>query len=63
MISGGDTYSDSNRVQKRYSHAKCMVVRALEVESGLVLGFELDDLEGLVAPHNNTLVIRVTVAN
>lgn len=63
MISRGATDGDSNRTQKRYSRADCMVVRALEVESKPILGFEPNDLEEFADPHNDTLVIRATVAN
>lgn len=41
-----------------------MIVRAMEVESGLVLGFRLGELEGVATPHNDTLIIRaMTMAN
>lgn len=33
------------------------------MESGPVLGFGLGDLGGVVPPHNDALVIRVTMTN
>lgn len=37
-----------------------MVVRAPEVESGLVIGFGPGDLERITILHNDALVIRVS---
>lgn len=39
------------------------MVNTLEEESSPVLGFKPEDLKGIIAPHNNALIIRVTVAN
>lgn len=63
MISKGVTDDESNRAQKRYNRAECMVFRTLEMESRLVLGFEPKNLEGVATPHNDTLIVRAMVAN
>lgn len=47
MISEGNTDDNANWVRKRHSRAKCMDVKAREVESGPILGFGPRDLEGL----------------
>lgn len=63
MISRDVTDGDSNQKLKRNGQTECMVVRALEVESGPVLGFGPDDLEGVTTPHNDALVVQTTMTN
>lgn len=54
---------NSNRTWKRHNRVEWMVVSALEVESGPVIGFGLGDLEGVTTPYSNALIIRATMAN
>lgn len=63
MIFGGTTNGDSNRANKRHSRDECLVVSAPKEECGRVLGFSPEDLRGIVASHNDVLVIRTIVAN
>lgn len=63
MIFWGTTNGDFNRARKRHNHTECKVVKTLEVEYNLVLGFELSDLEGVIVPCNDALVIHAIVAN
>lgn len=39
------------------------MVNTPEKESSLVLGFGPTDMKGVVAPHNDALIIRATMAN
>lgn len=45
------------------NHTEDIVVKTSKTKSSPILVFELGDLEGIASPHNDTLVIRVTVAN
>lgn len=63
MIFGGATDGDSNQARNRHGGAECMVVNALEVELGQVIGFGPGDLVGVMVPHNDAMVIQTTVAN
>lgn len=63
MIWSGTTNGDSNRAKKRFSQEKCMVVEEPTSQMGLVLGFGPQDLERIVVPHNDALIIRTTVDN
>lgn len=40
-----------------------VVIRAPKKEARPMLGFKLGDLEGVVVPHNDILIIRATIAN
>lgn len=63
MISGGATNRDSNRSRKCHSQEKCMVVNTLNDWTRPILGFIPSDLEGVVTPHSNALVILALIAN
>lgn len=57
MIFRSVTDGDSNRTWKRHSGSECMVVKATEVESCLVIRFGPSDLKGVMTSHNDALVI------
>ncbi|XP_073122517.1 uncharacterized protein [Henckelia pumila] len=65
MISGGATDGDSGRARKahgrRMEHFK--ISKKLNLPQDPVISFEPEDLRGVVAPHNDALVVTVTVAN
>lgn len=63
MISRGATDDDYNRAWKRYKWTEYMVIKPPKVESRPILGFWPNDLEEVTSPHNNSLVIQVTLAN
>lgn len=63
MIFRSVTDGDSNRTWKRHSGSECMVVKATEVESCLVIRFGPSDLKGVMTSHNDALVIQATVVN
>ncbi|CAA0828740.1 Unknown protein, partial [Striga hermonthica] len=63
MISGGPTDGDSNRAMKEHARA----VKRKREEAGItarmpVISFKAEDVEGVVLPHNDALVITAEVA-
>lgn len=65
MISGGSTSGDSNRTRKMYNrHLESYALRTSQsVEDNLVRSFGPADLEGIITPHEDALMIRVTITN
>ncbi|XP_042425767.1 uncharacterized protein LOC122013574 [Zingiber officinale] len=65
MIAGGLTDDDSNRARKSYTwrleiHAVGCIREKVE---GPEISFGPNDLEGVKIPHDDTLIIRVVIAN
>ncbi|CAA0808848.1 Unknown protein, partial [Striga hermonthica] len=66
MITGGPTDGDSHRERKRTSRGKGVAGKVAEVQvqkSSATLKFGADDVQGLVVPHNDALVITAEVAS
>lgn len=63
MISRGSTSGDPNQPRKCHSQEECMAITQLEALTGLVLGFDLNDLEGVFTRHSDALVLQDTIAN
>ncbi|XP_073154138.1 uncharacterized protein [Henckelia pumila] len=65
MISGGATDGDSGRARK--ARGKRMenfeMSKELNLTQDLIINFGPEDLRGVVAPHNDALVVTVTVVN
>lgn len=65
MISRGSTSGDSNRARKAYNHhLKSYTLRTNHKTKEVpVISFGSVDLEGVITPHEDALVIRATIAN
>ncbi|CAA0815055.1 Unknown protein, partial [Striga hermonthica] len=66
MIAGGPTDGDSHRERKRTCRGKSVAGEVAEVQvqrSSATLKFGVDDVQGLVVPHNDALVITAEVAS
>ncbi|CAA0808933.1 Unknown protein, partial [Striga hermonthica] len=66
MIAGGPTDGDSHRKRKRTYRGKGVANEVAEVQvqrSSSTLKFGDDDVQGLVVPHNDALVITAEVAS
>ncbi|XP_042452677.1 uncharacterized protein LOC122037293 [Zingiber officinale] len=65
IISGGPIDGDSGRARK--SHERRLEIHAVgcsrEQAAGPVISFGPQDLEGLELPHDDTLIIKVVIAN
>ncbi|XP_073061787.1 uncharacterized protein [Primulina eburnea] len=65
MISGGDNDGDSERARKAHGRRleNFEISRGTDLPQDPLISFGPDDLRGIVAPHNNALVVTATVAN
>ncbi|XP_075479300.1 uncharacterized protein LOC142520184 [Primulina tabacum] len=65
MISGGATDGDSGRARKAHGRRleNFEISRSADLPQDPVISFGPDDLRGIVAPHNDALVVTATVAN
>lgn len=65
MIAGGSTDGDSNRARKAHGRRleTCNIDTDRSSKTGPSISFGPEDLEGVVAPHDDALVIRATIAN
>ncbi|XP_073016563.1 uncharacterized protein [Primulina eburnea] len=65
MISGGATDGDSGRSRKAHGRRleNFEISRSANLPQDPVISFGPDDLRGVVAPHNDALVVTATVAN
>ncbi|PIN23090.1 hypothetical protein CDL12_04191 [Handroanthus impetiginosus] len=69
MISGGPTVGDSNRARRAHARQKVAKIPRLEVNViepvsvAPIIQFSSVDLEGVDCPHQDALVITITVAN
>ncbi|XP_075507438.1 uncharacterized protein LOC142544263 [Primulina tabacum] len=65
MISGGATDGDSGRARK--VHGRMLenfeISRGADLPQDPVISFGPEDLRGIVAPHNDALVVTATIAN
>ncbi|XP_073024413.1 uncharacterized protein [Primulina eburnea] len=65
MISGDATDGDSGRARKAHGRRleNFELSRGADLPQDHVISFGPDDLRGIVAPHNDALVVTATVAN
>ncbi|XP_075474704.1 uncharacterized protein LOC142505554 [Primulina tabacum] len=65
MISGGAIDGDSGRARKAHGRRleNFEISRGADLPQDPVISFGPDDLRGIVAPHNDALVVTATVAN
>ncbi|XP_073278732.1 uncharacterized protein [Primulina huaijiensis] len=65
MISGGATDGDSGRARKAHGRRleSFEISRGADLPQDPVISFGPEDLRGVVAPHNDALVVTATVAN
>ncbi|XP_073037441.1 uncharacterized protein [Primulina eburnea] len=65
MISGGATDGDSGRARKAHGRRleNFEISWGADLPQDPVISFGPDDLRGIVAPHNDALVVTATVAN
>ncbi|XP_075515931.1 uncharacterized protein LOC142550751 [Primulina tabacum] len=63
MITGGATDGDSGRARKAHGRRLESLGLDLAHKDDPVIGFGPDDLKGVVAPHNDALLVTLTVAN
>ncbi|XP_073061994.1 uncharacterized protein [Primulina eburnea] len=65
MISGGATDGDLGRARKAHGRRleNFEISRGADLPQDPVISFGLEDLRGVVAPHNDTLVVTATIAN
>ncbi|XP_073314713.1 uncharacterized protein [Primulina huaijiensis] len=65
MISGGATDEDSGRARKAHGRrlGSFEIYRGADLPQDPVISFGSDDLRGVVAPHNDALVVTATVAS
>lgn len=64
MITRGATDRDSNRAQKIHGRIRSLVIGETSAKSDMsIIKFGAYNLEDVVSPHNNALVIRATVTN
>ncbi|XP_073017772.1 uncharacterized protein [Primulina eburnea] len=65
MISGGATDGDSGQARKAHGRRleNFEISRGADLPQDPVISFGPDDLRGIVAPHNDALVVMATVAN
>ncbi|XP_075499210.1 uncharacterized protein LOC142537591 [Primulina tabacum] len=65
MISGGATDGDSGRARKAHGRRleNFEISRSANLPHDPVISFGPEDLRGIVAPHNDALVVTTTVAN
>ncbi|XP_073034850.1 uncharacterized protein [Primulina eburnea] len=65
MISGGATDGDSGRARKAHGRRleSFEISRGADLPHDPVISFGPDDLRGIVAPHNDALVVTAAVAN
>ncbi|CAA0839527.1 Unknown protein, partial [Striga hermonthica] len=63
MISGGPTDGDSNRARKEHARAAKRKKEEVGITARMpVISFKAEDVEGVVLPHNDALVITAEVA-
>ncbi|XP_073270718.1 uncharacterized protein [Primulina huaijiensis] len=63
MISGGATDGDSGRARKAHGRRLESLGIDLAPKSDPTISFGPEDLKGIVAPHNDALLVTLTVAN
>ncbi|XP_075507202.1 uncharacterized protein LOC142543686 [Primulina tabacum] len=65
MISGGATDGDSGRARKAHGRRleNFEIFRGADLPQDPVISFGLEDLRGVVTPHNDALVVTTTIAN
>ncbi|XP_073298465.1 uncharacterized protein [Primulina huaijiensis] len=65
MISGGATDGDSGRARKAHGRRleNFEISRDADLPQDHVISFGPEDLRGIVAPHNDVLVVTATIAN
>ncbi|XP_073064019.1 uncharacterized protein [Primulina eburnea] len=65
MILGGATYGDSGRARKAHGRRleNFEISRGADLPQDPVISFGPEDLRGIVAPHNDALVVTATIAN
>ncbi|XP_073015669.1 uncharacterized protein [Primulina eburnea] len=65
MISGGATDGDSGRAGKARGRMleNFEIYRGADLPQDIVISFGPEDLRGIVAPHNDALVVTDTIAN
>ncbi|XP_073035360.1 uncharacterized protein [Primulina eburnea] len=65
MISGGATDGDSGRAGKARGRMleNFEIYRGADLPQDTVISFGPEDLRGIVAPHNDALVVTATIAN
>ncbi|XP_073120615.1 uncharacterized protein [Henckelia pumila] len=65
MISGGTTDGDSGRARKAYGRRieNFEISKVLNLPQDPIISFGPEDLRGVAAPHNDALVVTVTISN
>ncbi|XP_073045963.1 uncharacterized protein [Primulina eburnea] len=65
MISGGATDGDSGRARKAHGRRleNFEISRGTDLPPDPIISFGPEDLRGIVAPHNDALVVTTTIAN
>ncbi|XP_073049611.1 uncharacterized protein [Primulina eburnea] len=65
MISGGATDGDSGRARKAHGRRleNFEISKGADLPQDPVISFGPEDLRGIVAPHNDALVVTATIAN
>ncbi|XP_073278738.1 uncharacterized protein [Primulina huaijiensis] len=65
MISGGTTDGDSGRARKAHGRRleNFEISRGADLPQDAVISFGPEDLRGIVAPHNDALVVTAIIAN
>ncbi|XP_073047725.1 uncharacterized protein [Primulina eburnea] len=63
MITGGATDGDSGRARKAHGRRLESLGLDLTPKDDPVIGFGPDDMKGVMAPHNDALLVTLTIAN
>ncbi|XP_073041970.1 uncharacterized protein [Primulina eburnea] len=63
MISGGATDGDSGRARKAHGRRLESLALDLAPKTDPAISFGPEDLKGVVAPHNDALLVTLTIAN
>ncbi|XP_073047640.1 uncharacterized protein [Primulina eburnea] len=63
MITGGATDGDSGRARKAHGRRLENMGLDLAPKDDPVIGFGPDDMKGVMAPHNDALLVTLTIAN
>ncbi|XP_073270443.1 uncharacterized protein [Primulina huaijiensis] len=65
MISRGVTDEDSKQARKAHGRRleKFEIYRDADLPQDLIISFGSEDLRGIVAPHNDALVVMATIAS